>query len=175
MININPFRIRNCSLKSDYEEKIVIRKTKNSPRQVLSPLWSRRYVYQLRIYQGKQDHWELWDKGFTTGAGASTVWRELRDAGPGWRLAVGCRLLLVNRVSSDAIARNRREENEMKLEPASVSASFVSTSNHSDLHSGRSGCCLTSASKSHVSSSLGLALTQGPNREGANYHRMESE
>ena len=29
MVDINPFRIRNCSLKSDYEEKLVIRETNN--------------------------------------------------------------------------------------------------------------------------------------------------
>lgn len=94
------------------------------------------------------------------------MWRDLRDAGPGGRLAVGCRLLLVNRVRLDTIAGNRMEENEAKLEPASVSASFVSTSNHNDLHSERSGCCLTSASKSHVSSSLGFnsRTEQGRNK-----------
>lgn len=36
MININPFRIRNCRLKSDYEEKKVIRK--NNPKTLANPL-----------------------------------------------------------------------------------------------------------------------------------------
>ena len=49
MVDINPFRIRNCSLKSDYEEKLVIRETDNNRSLILSPLWSRRYMDQLGL------------------------------------------------------------------------------------------------------------------------------
>lgn len=61
-------------MKVTLKKNIVIRKKEAC--LILSQSWSRRYVYQSRVNQGKQNHCELWDKGFSTGSRASTVWGE---------------------------------------------------------------------------------------------------
>lgn len=58
-------------------------------------------------------------------------------------------LPLANRVTLDRLPRHRMKENEGKLEPTNVSGLLSRDYCHSKI----SGCCFTSASKSHVNSS----------------------
>lgn len=68
-------------------------------------------------------------------------------------LVGGLRLPLVTGVSGEGLARHRMEESEDPLEPTGICIS-VTTSNPADFHSENSGCCFTSASKSHANPSF---------------------
>lgn len=67
-------------------------------------------------------------------------------------LVVGLGLPLVNRVNLDRFPRHRMEESEDNLEPAGISTTSVTISNHDDSHPESSGCCFTF--KSYVNSSF---------------------
>lgn len=122
---------------------------------------------ELGLWKSK---WELEEQWVRSPAGpAAQVDGEgdglggLWGAVPLWQLSVrfchacdgGPQAVLVNGLSSDRIAGGRMEESEDKLEPAGVSVFSVTTSNHDNLHSESSGCCFTSACRSHVNSSVG--------------------
>ena len=90
---------------------------------------------------------------------------------PGWRSAVGLRLLLIHRVRSDTRAGNKMEEND-KFESAGISVLSGLLITMSFIQS--CGCCLTSAYKPHVRSSLG-GLCSGQSRVETDGHSAESE
>ena len=100
--------------------------------------------------------WLNWtDRTLSFHSGAET-----EDACPGRGLAMGLRLLLIHKISSDTRAGNKMEENE-KFESAGISVLSALLITMSFIQS--CGCCLTSASKPHVRSSLG-SLHSGQSR-----------